>query len=142
MKKIIFGILLSLTTLTFLSACGENKASTQESTTASSSAEVASDASVFTGVLAEEATTSADGSIQLKLTDVEAINDPEEISKSFANDGVILNVSEEQFAASFDANDYKTGATVRFTLQGMPIMTMSIPPQIPGNSIQTVELGK
>jgi len=43
---------------------------------------------------------------------------------------------------SVDINELKIGDKVQFTLVEMPIMTMSIPPQVPGDSIIDVLLNK
>lgn len=88
----------------------------------------------ITQVEAEEET------IQLKLVDVMAKEDPANMGTSFSNDGVILNATAEKI--SVDINELKIGDKVQFTLVEMPIMTMSIPPQVPGDSIIDVSLNK
>ncbi|MDT0368800.1 hypothetical protein [Enterococcus faecium] len=88
----------------------------------------------ITQVEAEEET------LQLKLVDVMAKEDPANMGTSFSNDGVILNPTAEKI--SVDINELKIGDKVQFTLVEMPIMTMSIPPQVPGDSIIDVSLNK
>ena len=88
----------------------------------------------ITQVEAEEET------LQLKLVDVMAKEDPANMGTSFSNDGVILNATAEKI--SVDINELKIGDKVQFTLVEMPIMTMSIPPQVPGDSIIDVSLNK
>lgn len=89
----------------------------------------------ITQVEAEEEET-----LQLKLVDVMAKEDPANMGTSFSNDGVILNATAEKI--SVDINELKIGDKVQFTLVEMPIMTMSIPPQVPGDSIIDVSLNK
>ncbi len=89
----------------------------------------------ITQVEAEEEET-----LQLKLVDVMAKEDPANMGTSFSNDGVILNATAEKI--SVDINELKIGDKVQFTLVEMPIMTMSIPPQVPGDSIIDVLLNK
>ncbi len=76
----------------------------------------------------------------MKLVDVMAKEDPANMGTSFSNDGVILNATAEKI--SMDINELKIGDKVQFTLVEMPIMTMSIPPQVPGDSIIDVSLNK
>lgn len=73
------------------------------------------------------------------LTKVEAIEDPESILNMMKNDGVILNVSEGQLANGLKEEDLKSGDKIQFTLVDLPAMTMSIPPQVAGNSVLKVE---
>ncbi|TNW89396.1 hypothetical protein [Enterococcus faecium] len=89
----------------------------------------------ITQVEAEEEET-----LQLKFVDVMAKEDPANMGTSFSNDGVILNATAEKI--SVDINELKIGDKVQFTLVEMPIMTMSIPPQVPGDSIIDVLLNK
>lgn len=141
--------------LVVLGACGQGNntvessdtsMSTEQSTsqstsnsTAGSSEEV-SGTSVFSGVLVEDANaTDSDNSIRISLNEVEAVSDPEEMLASFQSNGVILNAQEEQLAEGLTVDQLKAGDKVQFTLAEMPIMTMSIPPQIPGNSITLIE---
>ena len=83
----------------------------------------------ITQVEAEEET------IQLKLVDVMAKEDPANMGTSFSNDATAEKIS-------VDINELKIGDKVQFTLVEMPIMTMSIPPQVPGDSIIDVSLNK
>ena len=151
MKKSLV-ILLTGFTLLALGACGSNqdKSTKESSETSMSSQEQQStdnsqsneqSESIFTATLTEDAVKNdtVDQSIRLVLDDVKAEEDPEEILNSFKNDGVILNVAEDQFANETSEETLKKGDQVRFTLKANSIMTMSIPPQIPGNSIIKVE---
>lgn len=90
----------------------------------------------FTGVIQETPETSGQDPISIYLKDVQSLQDDEDIVASFESDGVILHVPAEAFTS--DLTDFIEGAKVEVHLQGVPVMTMSIPPQIPGNSIKSV----
>ncbi|OYS23573.1 hypothetical protein CBF73_07890, partial [Lactobacillus taiwanensis] len=81
---------------------------------------------------------SVDDTIQIKVVNVDEIEDPENIGTSFDNDGVTLNVSNDQLVGGKES--FQKGDEIKFTLKEKPIMTMSIPPQIPGNSIVEVRV--
>ncbi|MGL4696889.1 hypothetical protein [Enterococcus larvae] len=151
-KMVIAGAAL----LVLLGACGQQNNATKESSESSVSTEQstnqstadstsgskdqASESSVFTGVLAEDANvTDSDNSIRISLDKIEAVSDPEEMLPSFQTNGVILNAQEEQLAEGLTVEQLKAGDKIQFTLAELPIMTMSIPPQIPGNSITLIE---
>lgn len=93
--------------------------------------------SIFVGTI--ESITQVE-TIQLKLVDVMAKEDPANMGTSFSNDGVILNATAEKI--SVDIDELKIGDKVQFTLVEMPSMTMSIPPQVPGDSIIDISLNK
>ena len=80
-----------------------------------------------------------ESAVQILLTDVEAVQDSENATTSF-NDGVTINV--DPATLDFNFNDLKAGDKLKVSLDHPAIMTMSIPPQIPGNSILSVELVK
>ncbi|WP_086348040.1 hypothetical protein [Candidatus Enterococcus clewellii] len=154
MKKLKM-VIAAATMLVLLGACGQQKNNTKESSetnmsteqstnqstnSTSGSGDEVSEASVFTGVLAEDATeTESDGSIRITLHEIGAVSDPEEMLPNFQNNGVILNAQEKQLAEGLTVEQLKSGDKIRFTLAELPIMTMSIPPQIPGNSITLIE---
>lgn len=132
-----------------LAACGQGSGtaaitelsaseSTTQSTTASSADQEEASETIFKGTIQEDAATGSDDTIQVFLKDVEAVADDDDMVKNFQNDGVILHVP----IATFDGEvtELAKGTTVEVTLQGLPIMTMSIPPQIPGNSIKQVTI--
>ncbi|MBL1224995.1 hypothetical protein [Enterococcus sp. BWR-S5] len=141
--------------LVLLGACGqkkdaseessETKVSTEQSTNQSTenstdSADKVSEVSVFTGTLTEDATVmDNDNGIRISLNGIEVVSDPEAILPMMENDGVILNAQESQLSEGVTVDTLKAGDKIRFTLTGLPIMTMSIPPQIPGNSISLIE---
>ena len=80
-----------------------------------------------------------ESAVQILLIDVEAVQDSENATTSF-NDGVAINV--DPATLDFNFNDLKAGDKLKVSLDHPTIMTMSIPPQIPGNSILSVELVK
>lgn len=132
MKRIVSCLTLA-TTFLLLTACG-NQSTNDEQTAETTSNSLAQDQSVFTGTV-EEVTESDDEDqiIRVKLVDVKAKIDPENIGTSFANDGVILNAPTDKIKPNGDA--LSEGTEVELTLAKKPVMTMSLPPQIPGNSI-------
>lgn len=147
-KQVILG--LSLAAVLLLTACGspENNNASSGDNTPSESSENASSvansslesetATVFTGIIQEDARAGSDDTFQLFLKDVAAVEDEDQVVQSFQNDGVILHVPIEAYSGEIE--ELVEGDKVQVSLQGVPIMTMSIPPQIPGNSIQKVEL--
>ncbi|ALS00946.1 hypothetical protein ATZ33_06050 [Enterococcus silesiacus] len=154
MKKIVVS-LLSILTLISLGACAENKKDTskgssetiltsnkeQSTEPTSSSLDKERSQAVFTAVLVEDAkkNETVDQSIRLVLNEVKAIEDPEKILGMMKNEGVILNVSTNQLADDVTEENLKAGDKVQFTLVDLPAMTMSIPPQVAGNSVVKVE---
>lgn len=152
MKKFLIAILAISTVLT-IGACTKNTkneskesgatsmTSKKEQSTEQSSGNIEQKKSLFTAVLIEDAkkNETVDQSIRLVLTKVEAIEDPESILNMMKNDGVILNVSEEQLANGLKEENLKSGDKIQFTLVDLPAMTMSIPPQVAGNSVLKVE---
>lgn len=146
-KQVIIG--LSFAAMLLLTACGNqgnsaangetgtSKTSEQTSSVSNSTSETET-AAIFTGVIQEDAIAGSDDTFSLFLKEVAAVEDDDQVVQSFQNDGVILHVPVEAYSG--DLEELTEGATVQVTLQGIPIMTMSIPPQIPGNSIQKVEL--
>ncbi|HIY58336.1 MAG TPA: hypothetical protein H9829_09120 [Candidatus Tetragenococcus pullicola] len=75
--------------------------------------------------------------MQLYLENVEAIDDPDNITASFETEGVIFNLSGDE---SDELSELEQGMKVQVTLKGLPIMTMSIPPQVPGQYIEELKI--
>lgn len=154
MKKMV-AIAAMIITLISLGACTQNKKESSkgsEKTSMSSQKDQVTDEtyksenkeksqSIFIAVLVEEAkkNDTVDQSTRLVLKDVKAVEDPEKILDTMKNDGVILNVSKEHFVEGTEESDLKTGDKIQFTLVVLPAMTMSIPPQVAGNSVVKVE---
>lgn len=152
MKKLAITLVTIFAAIS-LAACSGNKKtgesgsedttmSSQKNQTTNTSSTVKEDQeSIFTAVLVEDAVQNetVDQSIRLFLNDVKAVEDPEEIIGTMKNDGVILNVTKEQLADGLTEDQLKAGDSVKFTLSGLPVMTMSIPPQIAGNAVVKVE---
>lgn len=135
-------LLLLFASLTLLAACSRPAEDQTSATSASSTNQTTEEKAmetVFTGEITQSVISETDSSIlQLTLQSVQAITDSENIVPAFETDGVVLNVPIEKLSTEPDA--LTVGSTVTCTLKGLPIMTMSIPPQIPGNSIEKVEL--
>lgn len=146
MKKFLL-LLGALISVFSLSACASGSADQSEESSEAAVSESSSTEemkSIFTATLVEDAKANEDAgkTYRLVLTDVKAVQDPEGIEKQFKNDGVILNITDRQLHAGQTMADFTSGKTVTVTLKGLPIMTMSIPPQIPGNSIDDVKVEK
>ena len=117
-----------------------NSSSTGQSWSGGSDNQSVTGTSIFTATLVEDAAEIADdGTTRLTLKTVEAVEDPEAILPMMQNDGVVLNVTPDQLAEGLTMDQLKSGDQVRFTLSGLPVMTMSIPPQIAGNAVKVVE---
>ncbi|MDT2837797.1 hypothetical protein P7H50_13100 [Enterococcus durans] len=136
--KILFSTMIAAGLLFTLTGCGNedpSKASI-DSISAETSTEVSNSAtqgqSIFNGEI-ESISEPDDSTIQIKVINVKEIKDSENIGSSFTNDGVILNASEEQLKDGKEA--FEKGDQIEIVLVENSIMTMSIPPQIPGNSI-------
>ena len=114
--------------------------STVESTNSMSTTKEEESVTIFTATV-ESVTEleTQESAVQILLTDVEAVQDSENATTSF-NDGVAINV--DPATLDFNFNDLKAGDKLKVSLDHPAIMTMSIPPQIPGNSILSVELVK
>lgn len=141
MKKIINGSLI-LFSVMLLGACTTTTEteSTVESTNSMSTTKEEEIVTIFTATV-ESVTEleTQESAVQIFLTDVEAVQDSENATTSF-NDGVTINV--DPATLDFDFNDLKAGDKLKVSLDHPAIMTMSIPPQVPGNSILSVELVK
>ena len=145
MKKIINGSLI-LFSVMLLGACTTtNTESTQsesmvESNNSMSTTKEEEIVTIFIATV-ESVTEleTQESAVQILLTDVEAVQDSENATTSF-NDGVAINV--DPATLDFDFNELKAGDKLKVSLDHPAMMTMSIPPQIPGNSILSVELVK
>lgn len=116
------------------------ESSTIESTVDSGGEEMSDLTTVFTGTIQREddSIIEPEGETMLIfLTDVEAVEDPENIVPTFVEMGVGIHVNSE---TTDDWQEWTNGRKVQVTLEGLPITTMSIPPQIPGMSVKKVEL--
>lgn len=140
MKKLT-GLFLPIACLLVLSACSSGQAKTTDSSTKETTevkqVEKNEEQAIFTGTLSEDVQVDGE-TLRLSLKEIEAIHDPENILKSMKNDGVILNAKED-LVKNVKKEELKSGVKVKFTLKKMAIMTMSLPPQIPGNSIVSIE---
>lgn len=140
MKKTTIFVLLS--SLFLLGACtNSNNADTNESTKEVTEVEKPSANAKFSGTLTQDAQTENDGTVTLTVNAITATNDPGSLLNSMKNDGVILHVEPEQLAVGTTI-ELKAGSLIEFQLTEQAIMTMSIPPQVPGNSIVSVKLAQ
>lgn len=147
MKRKVWLISALALAVVSLAACGtkdkENvnsseASSVKESSVASSESREAMEQSVIKGVLKEEVTVDGDN-VSFFMTEVEGVSDPNEIAKGIGEEGVILNAESKQVDGEFKAADFKAGQVIEVTLDANPIMTRSLPPQIPGASIISIK---
>ncbi|WP_314059967.1 hypothetical protein [uncultured Vagococcus sp.] len=130
-----------------LAACGtkdketvnsSEASSVKESSVASSESSEAMKQSVIKGVLKEDVTVDGD-KVSFFMTEVEGVSDLNEIAKGIGEEGVILNAESKEVDGEFKADDFKAGQAIEVTLDANPIMTRSLPPQIPGASIISIK---
>lgn len=147
MKRKVWLISALALAVVSLAACGtkdketvnsSEASSVKESSVASSESREAMEQSVIKGVLKEEVTVDGD-SVSFFMIEVEGVSDPNEIAKGIGEEGVILNAESKQVDGEFKAADFKAGQVIEVTLDANPIMTRSLPPQIPGASIISIK---
>lgn len=96
------------------------------------------DATVFTGVLREDAK-EAGSAIILNIGDAVGVEDKADIVKMFSESGVIINAEENQLGKDEKLTDYLKGQKVEVKLVGTAPMSRSLPPQIPGNAVISIK---
>lgn len=135
-------LFLAVAALVLLSACGKTEATTDKSleTRESSSAAEKAKAAVYEGELSENATEEEDGIVKVTLKNVKGNKDPQNILDSM-KDGVVLHVPKE-LLAGVDLATLTIGGKISFSLKEPVIMTRSLPPQIPGDSVEMIQLIK
>jgi hypothetical protein len=139
MKKYFF---LAITGLVLMTGCAKQPTESSEAPLNSQTTEQTKEqaTTVFTGVIRnEEQVTDANGNALVFLENIKAVTDPEQLVPGLATEGVGIQVSSKQAG---DWAQWTKGATVQVTLADVPVMTRSLPPQIPGQSIKAVELVK
>ncbi|GEQ60673.1 hypothetical protein PML95_07675 [Vagococcus lutrae] len=136
MKKIMIGTTLLLGTL-FLVACQNKTEDVSEATEESIVETQTASETVWHAVVKEDATKSQE-TIMVMIEQIDPIQDSEEIFKMVGEQGVQLNISEDQLKDGLTVDELKKGESVSVTLSETPIMTNSLPPQIPGNSVVAV----
>ncbi|UQF11974.1 hypothetical protein [Vagococcus lutrae] len=136
MKKIMIGTTLLLGTL-FLVACQNKTEDVSEATEESIVETQTSSETVWHATVKEDATKSQE-TIMVMIEQIDPIQDSEEIFKMVGEQGVQLNISEDQLKGGLTVDELKKGESVSVTLSETPIMTNSLPPQIPGNSVVAV----
>ncbi|UQF23602.1 hypothetical protein M2909_00865 [Vagococcus lutrae] len=136
MKKIMIGTTLLLGTL-FLVAC-QNKTEDVSEATEESIVETQTDSETVWHATVKEDATKSQETIMVMIEQIDPIQDSEEIFKMVGEQGVQLNISEDQLKDGLTVDELKKGESVSVTLSETPIMTNSLPPQIPGNSVVAV----
>lgn len=136
MKRLVLMLALLLFTACSNQPEPEHSQTTEQTTT---KGEVTM-TTIFTGKVTSSYTAESDPSVlSIVLHSVEALNDPEDIVSAFKNDGVIVHVPIDTLEG-LSPEQLSEGSIVQCTLKKVPVMTMSIPPQLPGNSIENIEL--
>lgn len=143
MRKTLMASFLFVTVgvLTACSTANNTKPSetTPSSTVASSSTEEEKTA-IFTATVKEVTELDTkEKAIQVLLENPENVENAEDMLVSF-KDGVALNLDPTTF--KFEQSDLIVGTKIQVTVSEHAPMTMSIPPQIPGNAIFLVEIVK
>lgn len=132
----MIGTTLLLGTL-FLVAC-QNKTEDVSEATEESIVETQTDSETVWHATVKEDATKSQETIMVMIEQIDPIQDSEEISKMVGEQGVQLNISEDQLKDGLTVDELKKGESVSVTLSETPIMTNSLPPQIPGNSVVAV----
>lgn len=132
----MIGTTLLLGTL-FLVACQNKTEDVSEATEESIVETQTASETVWHAVVKEDATKSQE-TIMVMIEQIDPIQDSEEIFKMVGEQGVQLNISEDQLKDGLTVDELKKGESVSVTLSETPIMTNSLPPQIPGNSVVAV----
>lgn len=136
MKKIILAATLSIFGLAIV-GCGQtsnNKANSSSEATSSSKKEVETEQGKYKGMVKE------DGLKEEQQIILSSLKQTKESDKPVYFDEVILSaegvpILDEETQEEILIEDIKAGSTITVFLVPEPITTMSIPPQIPGNSI-------
>lgn len=132
----MIGTTLLLGTL-FLVACQNKTEDVSEATEESIVETQTASETVWHATVKEDATKSQE-TIMVMIEQIDPIQDSEEIFKMVGEQGVQLNISEDQLKDGLTVDELKKGESVSVTLSETPIMTNSLPPQIPGNSVVAV----
>lgn len=132
----MIGTTLLLGTL-FLVACQNKTEDVSEATEESIVETQTASETVWHAVVKEDATKSQE-TVMVMIEQIDPIQDSEEIFKMVGEQGVQLNISEDQLKDGLTVDELKKGESVSVTLSETPIMTNSLPPQIPGNSVVAV----
>lgn len=85
----------------------------------------------YTAVLAEDARVEG-STVSLSLTDVSSEDE------AGLREDLVLNLADSQVDAIL--SQLHKGTTIEFTLAGNAVMTFSIPPQIPGDSVLNIKV--
>lgn len=148
MKKMIIGSML-LSSVFVISGCSSGlSTSASEGQTTKRTVEISTSTTneinyesnpIFEGRLISDPVIDKNAVI-LSFESVDAVNDPESIHDVLDSNGVVLNVDKTIFDKTKHKEKFKQGALVEFTLTKTPALTYSIPPQVPGDSIKSVQI--
>lgn len=134
--------LVLLLALLLFTACSNQPEHAQPETTdqTASSKEQNTMPTIFTGKITSSFTTESDSSVlSIVLHSVEAVHDPDAIVAAFQKDGVIVHVPTDHLG-EITPEQLSEGTIIQCTLKEVPVMTMSIPPQLPGNSVEKIAI--
>lgn len=142
--KAIKNISVILLGLLFLTACSSSKDQAESSETSDPEASNATTEATTEAIEKPAKFSATVSSIELEgdnkqlvLVDVVASKDSGDISASLESDGVIFNLEGDE---SPELSKLAAGSKVQVTVSMPAIMTMSIPPQIPGRFIEEIKL--
>ena len=152
MKKIVMSSML-VTSVFIISGCSSNVngASTLNSgQTTKKTGEIASTTvredgkdkntnPVFEGRLSSDPVTNKE-TVILSFESVDVVHDPDSLHDILDSNGVILNVDKKLFDNTSHCEKMRDGVRVEFTLTKTPALTFSIPPQVPGDSIESLKV--
>lgn len=145
-KKIIPILLLTTLAGISLAACTSKKSNDKPIETSTSTSTTTQESTnesegTFTAVIDGDVSQNetVDKSYRFLLKDVDSTDDPNDILPVMKNNGVVLNLEKSQLPADFKIEDYKDGQKVKFIIKGLAPMTASIPPQVAGNAVKSLE---
>lgn len=94
---------------------------------------------IFEGRLTTDPVVDND-TVILSFESVDVVCDPDSIHDVLDSNGVVLNVDKKVFNNTKNKEKMKHGVSVEFTLTKTPALTFSIPPQVPGDSIESLQV--
>lgn len=149
MKKMVLGSML-VSAVFVISGCSSGvSTSASEGQTTKRTGEIASSSinesttmetnPIFEGRLTSDPVENKD-TVMLTFESVDVVSDPDAIHDVLDSNGVVLNVTKELFDRTKHNDKIKNGTLIEFTLTKTPALTFSIPPQVPGDSIESIKL--
>ncbi|UUV99103.1 hypothetical protein [Vagococcus luciliae] len=150
MKKIVLSSLL-ISSVFVISGCSSGVNTTaSEGQTTKRTGEISSSTStvresnqksrpIFEGRLTMDPIIEKD-TVILSFESVDVVCDPDSIHDVLDSNGVVLNVDKKLYDKTKNKDKMRYGVTVEFTLTPTPALTFSIPPQVPGDSIESIKV--